>query len=84
MKTTELAAGVRTTWALDKVDVLTVVIYAGIYIACMVMLGGPWTLTVGMLVLAASVLAFKVYQRARDHREALLFFEWMNEQTSAE
>jgi hypothetical protein len=81
LKTTDLVAGVRHVWALDKPDVFAVVVYVGAYVASAVIVGAPWVLSVVTTVVAGSVIAFKVYQRARDHREALLFFDWMNDQT---
>lgn len=74
-------AGARHTWVIDKVGVLTVLAFTAVYVAAVVIAGAPLAYAGVMLFIGAVALAVKIYQRARDNREALLFFDYMNEQT---
>lgn len=78
MTTSDLRAGAVTAWALDRAELVSFAAWAwALAVVAAIVSGSGWI--VGMFVLTGFVpAAAAIVKRARDHREAVEFFEWFN------
>lgn len=81
MKPADYVAGVRHVWALDKPGVLAIIGYVVVYAGSVVIVGAPIGWALGVTALGLLTIGYKIYDRAKDHREAIEFHAWMVENT---
>lgn len=78
MRTSDLRAGAVTAWELDRGELVGFAVWAWALAATSAIIGAAFAITVMFVVTGLVPAVAATIKRARDHREAVDFFTWLN------